>query len=341
MTGADVEGTSQQAGPSRGGRGAQQAGQGGRGGAGQIGGRGVGRRGRGAPAVGRGRGGNQAGGRGGGEAGRGRGRGFKAKNWCFTINNYLDFPKELPRGPPPVRYLCFGKEVSRSGTPHLQGFISFVNAVYRPSRFLQQYGNGHFERARGTADENADYCSKEGDFVEFGTRPQSRTAQGHHGKRGGEIEQERWEEAWRLAKEGKVEEIQADIRLRHYSTILKVAAKYAKPPKELTELDNTWIWGPPGTGKSMWVHRMYPGGYKKGFSKWFDGFREDEEGHKTVILDDLHPKFGQKEELKNWADLYPFVAEYKGGVMVIRPERIVVTSNYSPAQVRSLSCLLV
>ena len=195
-TGAVVEGTSQLAGPSTGGRGAQQAAQGGRGGGGLIGGRGAGRRGRGAPGFGRGRGGrggNQAGGRGGGEAGRGRG--FKAKNWCFTINNYKDFPKELPSGPPPVRYLCFGKEVSSTGTPHLQGYISFVNAVYRPSRFLQQYGNGHFERARGTADENAEYCSKEGDFTEFGERPQSRTAQGHHGKRGGEIEQERWEES--------------------------------------------------------------------------------------------------------------------------------------------------
>ena len=251
-----------------------------------------------AAVVGRGRGAHQAVGRGGGEAARGRGRGGKAKNWAFTINNYVDFPKELPRGPPPVRYLCFGKEVSQNGTPHLQGYISFVNAVYRPSRFLQQYGNGHFERAFGTADENAEYCSKEGDFTEYGTRPQSRTDQGRHGKRGGEMEQERWEEAWRMAKQGKVEEIPADIRMRHYNTILKVAAKYAKPPAELGQLDNTWIWGPPGTGKSMFVHRTYPGGYKKNFSKWWDGFREDEEGHKTVILDDLHPKFAQKEDLK-------------------------------------------
>ena len=291
-----------------------------------------------AAVVGRGRGAHQAVGRGGGEAARGRGRGVKAKNWCFTINNYTGFPTDLPSGPPPVRYLCFGKEVApTTGTPHLQGYISFVNAVYRPSRFLQQYGNGHFERAFGSADENAEYCKKDGDFTEFGVRPQSRTDQGRHGrlggKRGGEMEQERWEDTWQLAKQGKLEEIDPDIRVRYYGTLTKIAAKYANPPKELAELDNTWIWGPPGTGKSRWVHRTYPKGFKKGFSKWWDGFREDEEGHKTVILDDLNPKFAFKEDLKNWADHYPFVAEFKGGSMVIRPERIVITSNYSPDQV--------
>ena len=59
----------------------------------------------------------------------------------------------------------------------------------------------------------------------------------------------------------------------------------------------------------------------------------EDEAHQTVILDDLHPKWSLKEELKNWADKFPFPAEYKGGVMIIRPARIVITSNYRPEQV--------
>ena len=291
--------------------------------------------------VGRGRGGRQAGG------GGGRGRGVRARNWAFTINNYVDFPKELPRGPPPVTYLCFGKEVSQNGTPHLQGFVSFKNAVYRPSRFFEQYGQGHFEMARGTAEQNAEYCAKDGDFTEYGRRPESRADQGCHGARGGrhggqggqhgwqggDMEIERWEDAWRCAKEGKVEEIPADIRLRHYTTITKVAAKYQKPPPNLARLDNTWIVGPPGTGKSTYVHQKYPGAYKKGFTRWWCGYRDDDEGHQTVLLDDLHPRWSEKELLKNWADLFAFVAETKGGSMLIRPARIVVTSNYTIEQV--------
>ena len=269
---------------------------------------------------------------------------MRARNWAFTINNYRDFPKELPRGPPPVTYLCFGKEVSTNGTPHLQGFVSFKNAVYRPSRFFEQYGRGHFEMARGTADENAEYCSKDGDFTEFGKRPEGRADQGRHGvlggrhgvqggRQGGDLEIERWEDAWRSAKEGRVEDIPADIRMRHYTTITKVAAKYKKTPARLAQLDNTWIVGPPATGKSTYVHNKYPGAYKKGYSKWWCGYREDDEGHLTVLLDDLHPRWAEKELLKNWADIFPFVAEYKGGSMQIRPERIVVTSNYTIEQV--------
>ena len=52
-----------------------------------------------------------------------------------------------------------------------------------------------------------------------------------------------------------------------------------------------------------------------------------------MLLDDIHPKWSEKEHLKNWADLFPFVAETKGGSMLIRPARIVVTSNYTIQQV--------
>ena len=92
-----------------------------------------------------------------------------------------------------MKYLCFGKEVGKeNGTPHLQGYVMFKYAVYRPSKYFEQYGNGHFEVARGSAQQNIAYCSKEGDFAEFGVQPQDAARRGArggpYGARGGEME---------------------------------------------------------------------------------------------------------------------------------------------------------
>ena len=232
--------------------------------------------------------------------------------------------------------------MSSTGTPHLQGYVSFQNTVARPAQIFARFGQGHFTPAYGTADQNAEYCSKEGQFTEFGVRPQNRRDQGHHGARGGStggnMEIERWERTWDLAKEGRIEEIPADIRVRHYNTVTKIASRYQKPPPKLPKLDNLWIVGPAGTGKSTYVHSKYPGAFKKSFSKWWCGYRPDDEGHSVVILDDLHFKWADKEMLKNWADVFSFVAETKGGSMQIRPKQIIVTSNYTIEQVKSFSC---
>ena len=267
----------------------------------------------------------------GGRGGRGGGGGgAKARRWCFTINNYKGVPASLPGN---MRYLCFGKEVGQEkGTPHLQGFVEFKNLVARPSKYFEDYGNGHFEKTRGSVEENVEYCSKEGSFTEFGRRPQDRNQQGHHGAKGGGMEIARWEAALQAAKEGKLDDIPADIYTRYYNTYQKIAARHQKPPEELDNLDNLWIVGPHGCGKSTWAHRTFPGCFKKGFNKWWDGYREEEEGHKVVLLDDLHFKWAEKEMLKNWADKFPFIAEVKGGSMTIRPDRIIITSNYHPTE---------
>ena len=319
---ADIEGFSQVAGPA----GDVVGQQGDRGGQQIVGG------GRGDPSVGRGvgRGGGQAG-TGNGDLGRGgTRRRIRARAWTATINNYRAVPRELPQG---VRYMIFGEEVSQRGTPHLQGYVVFENAVSQPSQYFSEFGNGHFELAMGSAMQNITYCSKDGKFTEHGVRPQDQRDQGHHGAKGGKRNAGRWEEAWQAAKRGNIDEVPADIRWKYYSTFTKVATRYRTPPAELEKLDNMWIMGPSGTGKSYFVHRTFPGAYKKDFNRWWDNFEVDNDAHQTVILDDLHFKWAEKERLKNWADVYPFMAEFKGGSMMIRPKRIVVTSNFHPQQV--------
>lgn len=94
----------------------------------------------------------------------------RAKHWCFTLNNYTqDNVDRIIDNSSSFDYVIFGKEVGDSGTPHLQGFVSFPNRVRR-SVCIDKIGQAHFTVARNI-DNSIQYCKKDGDFIEIGTKP--------------------------------------------------------------------------------------------------------------------------------------------------------------------------
>lgn len=96
------------------------------------------------------------------------GRNTNARRYCFTINN----PSIDPAFDDSIlRYLLFGRErAPTTGTPHLQGYLECVKDT-RITRLhsIPGFESAHFLCARGTWKQNYDYCTKGGDFVEFGT----------------------------------------------------------------------------------------------------------------------------------------------------------------------------
>lgn len=96
----------------------------------------------------------------------------KGRHWCFTLNNYsgaeLQSLSELGTASQ-CTYLIYGKEVGESGTPHLQGFVSFKN-VETFNTVKSWVGlRCHLEKARAADLSKArDYCKKENDWTEFG-----------------------------------------------------------------------------------------------------------------------------------------------------------------------------
>lgn len=94
---------------------------------------------------------------------------MRSRGWCFTINNdtYDDLDSILALD---CNYLVFGFEEGAQGTPHIQGYVYFSNQRTLQS-LSQKLKRAHLSIARGSASQNRDYCSKEGDFYEFGSIP--------------------------------------------------------------------------------------------------------------------------------------------------------------------------
>lgn len=90
-------------------------------------------------------------------------------------------------------------------------------------------------------------------------------------------------------------------------------------------LQNEWHYGATGLGKSRPLREAHPDAYIKDANMWWDHYQ----GEKVVIIEDLGPKMIGAQKLKVWGDHYPFAAEGKGYCMKIRPEKILITSNWS------------
>lgn len=234
-----------------------------------------------------------------------------ARRWCFTLNNYCADDIAAIKAWD-VKYAIVGEEVGEEGTPHLQGYV--VLDKVRLTHMKKLNAKAHWEVAKGNTDQNVEYCSKQGKVFEVGQRPLEK----------GAAEKVRWQEAWAALKAGDMDSVPEDIKIRYYRTCKDIVKDHMKKPPDADGVTGEWIYGPPGVGKSRRARELYPDAYFKNQNKWWDSYQ----GEKYVIIDDFDSK-ELAHHLKIWADRYSFIAETKGGAIHIRPEKIVVTSNFS------------
>lgn len=253
----------------------------------------------------------------------------ESRAWCFTLNNYTEEEDNALQAVECV-YLIYGYEVApETGTPHLQGYIRFKSAK-KLEQVKAKIPRAHLEKARGSCEDNVAYCKKtrEGDtpnekVFEKGTRPLSQKEKGECNKR-------RWQDIIQHAKDGDrewLEENEPEVAFKHARMVEHFATKYQKQPERLPERKcHDFYWGVPKSGKS-WKAREQGDFYPKSLNKWWDGYQ----GQDIVVIDEYEPKHTPvfADLLKKWADIYPFVGESKGASKIIRPKRIIITSNYS------------
>jgi hypothetical protein len=82
----------------------------------------------------------------------------QARNWCFTENNYeghITFDPEV------MQYLIYSEEIGEEGTPHLQGYVQFINKKRLTAiKKMDTFHRASFRMAIGTVEQNQAYCSK-------------------------------------------------------------------------------------------------------------------------------------------------------------------------------------
>lgn len=258
----------------------------------------------------------------------------RASCWCFTLNNYTE--GELAElsvlgSSGDVKYMVVGKEVGEQGTPHLQCFVQLTTkrsfGVLTKQMLPKRCGNVRAMYAKSNPFACFEYCSKDGDFIEYGTRPVPR---GVPGRARQAID---YQSAIQLAKDDQLSDIDPGLFVRYYTTFHRIRDSAPRQVDNLTGCSGLWIHGPPGTGKSTYVRDKFGESlFIKPITKWWCKYR----GQRFVLLDDVDRQHKDwiGYFLKIWADKFPFPAETKGSQFagqdgLIRPELIVVTSNYS------------
>lgn len=115
---------------------------------------------------------------------------LRSRRWVWTLNNYtqedLDHLATLFSNQDRFKYVIYGREEGESGTQHLQGFTIFQRTQRLAYCRSNIHPRAHYEVALGNNQQAADYCKKEGNFVEFGACPNNQ------GRRTDLVELQEW-----------------------------------------------------------------------------------------------------------------------------------------------------
>ncbi len=242
----------------------------------------------------------------------------RARGWCFTIQKCekenLDLINSIE-----CQYIIVGDETApTTKKKHWQGYMYYDTLKsFKQIQKLLPKGT-HIEHAKGTAFQNQTYCSKEAILFEKGDPPMQ-------GKR---TDLALLREA---AKGGaslyEMIETSSSIQGAKCSNLLLSVYE----PKRHWKPMVYWLWGPPGTSKSVYAESLCkkePWWSNKSLRWW-----NDYDAHENVIIDDFRSDYCTFHELLRILDRFPYSVELKGGSRQLLAKQIIITSPLSPQEV--------
>lgn len=240
----------------------------------------------------------------------------QGRRFCFTWNNPDGVPMRVSFGEH-CSYLVYGHEVGEQGTMHLQGYVEFDRPV-RPRVLFNAIAEAHFENARGSPQQNRDYCTKDDNFEEEGVIS---GGQGARSDINAVVELVR---AQRPILE--VAEQHPATFMRMYKGIERLYDVLSTQRRDYPTI--VVICGPTGSGKSRLARELAPNAYWVFNHQWWDGY--DPYVHEDVVWDEFYGSSCPYVKLLRILDSTPYRAERKGSTVELRFRRIIFTSNLEP-----------
>lgn len=241
----------------------------------------------------------------------------RSRAWCFTA--FGDISDNLP-----ATYWCYGVEkCPTTGREHLQGYIYFKNARTFTATKNLLGSTTHLEPAKGTAQENRDYCSKDGTFREYGEIPKP-------GQR---------KDLMAVRDASKTMNIRTmldnaiiPVSLPAINLAEKLRMYYEEGRRDKPEV--RWYYGGTGLGKSRSVYEEFP--FEEIYScagrdnstLWFQGY----DSHSVILLDDFRKNWMNWSQLLKFTDRYPNWLRTYGSMRQNKAKVIVFTAPCSPQE---------
>lgn len=240
----------------------------------------------------------------------------RSRKWQVTINNPTEKEfthekiRELIDEFKSLTYACWCDETGKEGTYHTHIYFVCANAIYFNS-VKSKFEGAHIEMARGTSQENRDYCLKEGKYEDS---EKKETNHPETFEEIGEMPVERpgarndLADLYAMIKEGMTdaEIIDEDPRYMLYMDKIErvrqslLNQQYAD---KWRDLHVTYIYGQAGSGKSRYVTDKYgyTGVYRvTDYDHPFDGYK----GEQVIVFEEYRGQFKISDFL-NYLDGYP------------------------------------
>jgi len=251
------------------------------------------------------------------------------RNFVFTLNNYTETElARIERYPEEVRFVAYSKEVGESGTPHLQGYVVYWQAV-RFAKAKQFLRRAHFEVMHGTLAQSEKYCSKQSSLIKHGDEPAQ-------GRRTDIITVKRKIDEGATVMDIMEDESCFNTCLRNERALSKyqnhVQMKKRRKLGRVVPEVHIRV-GPTRSGKTTYVYQRH--GYENVYNvmdctgNWFDGYN----GESVVLFDDV--RAGSIPIVSLFLRITegdPINVQIKGSAVLWFPKYIYFTSNELPRE---------